>query len=133
MTVITWCQKKIRRAYAACKRIIDCRGRNVEIDHDQDNDNRVDLTETARERNPSAQLQAIGTLSPQRRRPDIQPIGMQRFADPEKVAAVFKACKELQVPIGTDNGSDPAKEICKNTAQSKLNKNNIDNADSQRQ
>jgi len=31
---------------------------------------------------------------------------MRRFADPEKVAAVFKACKELQVPIGEDRFED---------------------------
>lgn len=75
---------------------------------------------TAEEQNPSAQMQVVGPLSQQRRRPDVQPMGMRRFADPEKVAAVFKACKELQVPIGDDgydDGSGPASETRKKTAR----------------
>lgn len=36
MTVISWCQEKIRHAYAACKRVILCRsGGNTEMDQDQ--------------------------------------------------------------------------------------------------
>lgn len=43
MTVISWCQEKIRRAYALCKRVILCDiGRNAEMDQDQVN--HVDLT-----------------------------------------------------------------------------------------
>lgn len=42
MTVITWCQEKIRRAYAACKRVICCSGVNTEMD--QDHVYHVDLT-----------------------------------------------------------------------------------------
>ncbi|KAF0765367.1 Uncharacterized protein FWK35_00019529, partial [Aphis craccivora] len=116
MTVISWCQEKIRRAYALCKRVILCDiGRNAEMDQDQVN--HVDLTVRPGEQNPSDQLQVIGPLHQQRRRPDVQPIGMRRFADPEKVAAVFKACKELQVPVGEnrfkegdDGSSGSAKE-----------------------
>lgn len=39
--------------------------------------------------------------SQQRRRPDIPTI-KRLSADPEKVAAVFRACKELRVPVGDD-------------------------------
>jgi len=41
-------------------------------------------------------------------------MGMRRLADPEKVAAVFEACKELRVPIGedrfVDDGGGPTSE-----------------------
>ncbi|XP_060833908.1 uncharacterized protein LOC132917269 isoform X2 [Rhopalosiphum padi] len=141
MTVIIWCWKKIRHAYAACKRVISRSGGNSEVDHDQDAVYHVDLTVRAGEQNPSVHLQVISTMPQQRRRPDIQPIGMRRFADPEKLAAVFKACKELRVPIDDDrfkdadddDGSGPAKENRKNaTRTAPKNKNNIDNTDSQR-
>jgi len=55
---------------------------------------------------------------------------MRQFADPEKVAAVFKACKELQVPIGEngyDDGSGPASETHQNTGRAEPKKNKIDN------
>lgn len=35
MTVLSWCQEKIRRAYAACKRVICRSGGNTEMDQDQ--------------------------------------------------------------------------------------------------
>ncbi|CAH1721802.1 uncharacterized protein LOC126550443 [Aphis gossypii] len=117
MTIISWCQEKIRRAYAACKRVILCRSDgNTEMDQDQVY--HVDLPVRPGEQNPSDQLQVIGPLQRQRRRPDVQPIGMRRFADPEKVAALFKACKELRVPVGEnrfkegdDDSSGSAKTI----------------------
>ncbi|KAL4113564.1 hypothetical protein QTP88_017171 [Uroleucon formosanum] len=121
MTVITWCWKRIRRAYAVCKPVICCSGGNIEM---MDNIQHVDLPERAGEQNPSIQLQAVGPLSQQRRRPDVQPMCMRRFADPAKVAAVFKACQELQVPIGEDRFEDsydddsvPASETHKKTAR----------------
>jgi len=55
---------------------------------------------------------------------------MRRFADPEKGAALFKACKELQVPIGEDSyddGSGPASETHQKTARVEPKKNKIHN------
>jgi len=55
---------------------------------------------------------------------------IRRFADPEKVAAGFKACKELQVPIGEDgydDGSGPASETRQKTEQAEPKKNKIGN------
>ncbi|XP_015372195.1 PREDICTED: uncharacterized protein LOC107167584 [Diuraphis noxia] len=106
MTIISWCWEKIRCAYAACKRFILCRSvENIEMDQPDrpDRVHHVDLPARVGEQNPSIQMQLVGPLSQQRRRPDVQPIGMRRFSDPEKVAAVFKACKELQIPIGENH------------------------------
>ncbi|XP_003244095.1 uncharacterized protein LOC100569485 [Acyrthosiphon pisum] len=128
MTVITWCWKRIRRAYAVCKPIICCSGGNVEM---MDHIHRVDLPARAGEQNPSNHLlQSVRPLSQQRHRPDVQPMCMRRFVDPEKVAAVFKACKELQVPIGEDcydDGSGPASETRQKTGLAEPKKNKIDN------
>lgn len=47
----------------------------------------------------------IRPSSQQRCRPDIPTIKRLQV-DPEKLAAVFKACKELQVPLGGNVSSD---------------------------
>lgn len=52
------------------------------------------------EQQPSVRQMDANPASQQRRRPDIPTI--KRYVDPEKVAAVFRACKELRVPVGDD-------------------------------
>ncbi|XP_025421694.1 uncharacterized protein LOC112691599 [Sipha flava] len=119
MIIITWCLSKMRSAYAAGKRAVTsalscCSGSAGQVDGTYGSNNvpvnvmRISIR--------GEQIGPTRMQSVQRRRPDV-PMVKGQTADPERAAAVMKACKELRVPVGDDVSWNDAGSQNKSSAQ----------------